>query len=985
MRNYKKALLFCGTLFAAHMAQAELLQKAELETGVLLPGYSSLIDSPFTGVATYGNGDGVELETTISGVPGEFRLDIRGASSNSSSAGISVYLGDKKLGQVGFSGTTPSLKSLEFSLEQYPESSTMQFVLESDTGANDTFVDWYELHRVGDIPPPPPPPVLPDQGAYESGVYRNLFEEMGISQAEVDARVQEVYDQLFHSPDQENEAIFIPVGDDMAYIWDVGNDDVRSEGMSYGMMMAVQLGRKDDFDRLWKWANTYSLNKEGDMKGYFAWQVNTDGQVIDKNPAPDGEEYFATALFFASHLWGDGEGIFNYSAQANQILDDMYNNGQTRYANGGELEYISLFDHEQMQITFSPATPTDRNWTDPSYHLPAFYELWARWADDNNAFWAELAESSRDFFQTTAHAQTGLSPDYAYFDGRPHGDFQHWKDTFQYDAWRTIGNAAMDYSWWQKDPWQVTWANRLQSFFESEGVDSYSSLYELDGVPYENNSDHSPGLVAMNAVASLAADDQRAWKFVRALWDTPVPTGKYRYYDGCLYLFGMLHVSGKFNIICPEGECDFTQPPSCEDTNSCPSNAAPVAQDDTLQTSAGVSAGIDVLQNDADADGDMLEVVSFTQGGNGTVTASGSQLTYSPNSGFSGPDSFSYTVSDGTDTDTAVVAVTVAAADSNDGSGDDGAVDEGEGDDGSQEEGNGDDDTGASTLLGKYEFEAGLISPSYRGPMTSPYSGVTLYGNGDSVEFSVDSLPAGQYSVLVSGSSTNTTAAGISLYVDGVAHGQTAFNSTSREVKQIDFELTSAATTITFVLETDVGQNDTLLDWFELYTGDATSAEPANNESEEGGEPSGGENTAAGAEVLVEAEDYIDYSDSTSGNTGGAYRNDDVDIETTSDVSGDHNVGWIAAGEWLEYDVDLEEGTYVVESRVASNSSDGSFDILLDGSHVVPNQGVNSTGGWQNWHTISSSAFYVPAGTYTLRVSMTGNYFNLNWLRFVPQ
>src|SRR5690606_20173947 len=122
---------------------------------------------------------------------------------------------------------------------------------------------------------------------------RNMFAELGITPAAVEARVQAVYDQLFHSNDQENEAIFIPVGNDMAYIWDTGNNDVRSEGMSYGMMMALQLDRKQDFDRLWKWAHTYSLNKEGEMKGFFAWQVGTDGNVKDRNPAPDGEAYFA--------------------------------------------------------------------------------------------------------------------------------------------------------------------------------------------------------------------------------------------------------------------------------------------------------------------------------------------------------------------------------------------------------------------------------------------------------------------------------------------------------------------------------------------------------------------------------------------------------------------------------------------------------------------------------------------------------------------
>ncbi len=62
---------------------------------------------------------------------------------------------------------------------------------------------------------------------------------------------------------------------------------------------------------------------------------------------------------------------------------------------------------------------------------------------------------------------------------------------------------------------------------------------------------HSTGLVATNAVASLAATDPSAKEFVEALWDTPVPSGQYRYYDGMLYLMGLLHCSGEFRIWTP--------------------------------------------------------------------------------------------------------------------------------------------------------------------------------------------------------------------------------------------------------------------------------------------------------------------------------------------------------------------------------------------------------------------------------------------------
>lgn len=539
----------------AGKSEPELLETFEAEGMTMSGAYTGIIESPFNGVALYSNDDSIQRDLSLRNVPGVFSVGVVGASNNSSTARVSIYLDDRALGAMSFTGTAASRQSLDFKVESSQTDYTLSLVMEADDGSNDVFIDSVSMFYQGDIPPPPPPPILPTAGAFETSRYRNMFVELGLNPDEVQARVEAVYAQLFHSDDLENEALFIPAGEDMAYIWDTGNNDVRSEGMSYGMMMAVQMDRQQDFNKLWKWANTYSLNREGDMKGYYAWQVTTDGQIRDKNPAPDGEEYMVTALFFAAHRWGNGEGIFNYTEQANILLDDMFDNGQTRYANGGVLESFSLFDHEEMQVVFSPATPSDRNWTDPSYHLPAFYELWARWADNNKEFWAALADSSRAFFKTTVDPNTGLSPDYAYFDGRPHGDYQNWKDTFQYDAWRTVANAAMDYHWWQKDPWQIQYANTLQNFFYDIGIDTYGGLFELNGEPYENNKDHSPGLVAMNAVASLAADQGIAYEFVQALWDTPIPTGKYRYYDGCLYMFGMLALSGNYQIWCPNAQC----------------------------------------------------------------------------------------------------------------------------------------------------------------------------------------------------------------------------------------------------------------------------------------------------------------------------------------------------------------------------------------------------------------------------------------------
>ena len=93
-----------------------------------------------------------------------------------------------------------------------------------------------------------------------------------------------------------------------------------------------------------------------------------------------------------------------------------------------------------------------------------------------------------------------------------------------------------------------------------------------------------------------------------------------------------------------------------------PVNGPPVAVDDSTSTPQGVAKDVNVLANDSDPEGDVLSVVSNSQGANGSVSSctAGGVCTYTPNPGYSGQDSFTYTVTDGNGaTATATVSVTV--------------------------------------------------------------------------------------------------------------------------------------------------------------------------------------------------------------------------------------------------------------------------------------------------------------------------------------
>ena len=103
--------------------------------------------------------------------------------------------------------------------------------------------------------------------------YRNVFAEMGIPEDAVNKRLEEIKHQFFYGED----SFYHETGADMAYLEDTGNFDARTEGMSYGMMICVQLGMKEEFDRIWKWAKTYMYMETGENEGYFAWSCGTYG------------------------------------------------------------------------------------------------------------------------------------------------------------------------------------------------------------------------------------------------------------------------------------------------------------------------------------------------------------------------------------------------------------------------------------------------------------------------------------------------------------------------------------------------------------------------------------------------------------------------------------------------------------------------------------------------------------------------------------
>lgn len=380
--------------------------------------------------------------------------------------------------------------------------------------------------------------------AFETKEYRNIFAEIGKGQEEIDKKIKDAVNVFFFG--SEEERIYHPAGDDMGYLEDTGNHDARTEGMSYGMMMCVQLNMKEEFDRIWKWSKTYMFMDEGWGEGYFAWSCALNGDRNANGPAPDGEEFYAMALFFASHRWGDGEGIFNYSQEARNILSACIHKGEE-----GRIGH-PMWNRENKQILFVPGS----EFTDPSYHLPHFYELFALWAnEEDREFWKEAAQASRDYLTKACHPVTGMNPEYGNFDGTPMSKELPWggkHDKFYSDAYRTVANIGLDALWFGKDAGHYAAPLRLMKFLRTD-LEAARCVFEVDGTPLEMTVLHPLGLLATTAQGALAvekdsADWEVAKQWVEWFWNQPLREGDRRYYDNCLYMFAILALSGNYRI-----------------------------------------------------------------------------------------------------------------------------------------------------------------------------------------------------------------------------------------------------------------------------------------------------------------------------------------------------------------------------------------------------------------------------------------------------
>ena len=148
--------------------------------------------------------------------------------------------------------------------------------------------------------------------------------------------------------------------------------------------------------------------------------------------------------------------------------------------------------------------------------------------------------------------------------------------------------------------------------------------------------------------------------------------------------------------------------------------------------------------------------------------------------------------------------------------------------------------------------------------------------------------------------------------------------------------------------------------------------------------------TALNIPGKIEAENYdiggqnVSYYDSSPGNTGNAYRSDDVDIQSTTDSLGGYGTGYWVNGEWLEFSVNvLTSASYDFYFRVGSALAGTKFEIILDGNVLISQVNVPNLNSWSLLRTVAVKGINLTKGNKKLRVRALSDGFNLNYFEVI--
>lgn len=279
-----------------------------------------------------------------------------------------------------------------------------------------------------------------------------------------------------------------------------------SEGMGYGMLLAVYHDDQEVFDQLFRYVEQY-LNERGLMN----WEVHPEGAVTGYGSASDGDEDIAFALLMAARRWkGCGSLSEPYEAIGARMVEAMWT-----YEVDQMLDYL-----------WRPGDSWGtRDITNLSYFAPAYFRVFGE-VTDNEAGWDAVIDGNyeileRTLNETLGNAENGLVPAWSNSQGELAMPYADAPTHFQNDSTRTPFRIGQDFCWFE-EPRAKAYLDKIASFYAEVGVANITDGYDLDGTPHPQRPENEaqaasfvgPAGVAFMSDPEYQSELDEAWSLV---------------------------------------------------------------------------------------------------------------------------------------------------------------------------------------------------------------------------------------------------------------------------------------------------------------------------------------------------------------------------------------------------------------------------------------------------------------------------------------
>jgi endo-1,4-beta-D-glucanase Y len=310
-----------------------------------------------------------------------------------------------------------------------------------------------------------------------------------------------------------------------------------SEGIAYGMLIAVMLGDQPLFDAFYGYALEFA-----NERGLMAWYVAPDGtRALGTGAASDADEDIAWALVMAHRQWG-GRGALSesYIDHARRQIERIWRHE---------------VDHDSCPHLFKPGDEWRPDVFNPSYFSPHQYRLFGAVTGEQSG-WQAVVDRGYEVVQASLNEQSGnrengLVPAWCDTRGVPVEAFPGAETNYQTDSARLPFRLGQDFAYYE-DPRARAYVAKTSAFFAALGADAIGDGYHLDGRPCPDRKTIQPNpgsAVFVGGAAVGAMHSPRYQAFLDAAY-ARLRTGKLlarsRYYNHCWTVLSLLMLTGNF-------------------------------------------------------------------------------------------------------------------------------------------------------------------------------------------------------------------------------------------------------------------------------------------------------------------------------------------------------------------------------------------------------------------------------------------------------